>query len=161
MKAALLAATVLMGGVGAGCAQTGFATTTDLMVPARPPGCHLDVVFQQPPPYRYAVLGLVATNSTAPALFAFGENDIAVMRRMMDEACTAGAHGLMNVAVSQEMVRVGRGYWKSTKGGAMAFVYVDAAGRPLPPPPDAPAKSGAAPPPPPAPARSPSSRSAS
>jgi hypothetical protein len=131
-----LLATIVLGCLGAGCVHTGFARTTALVVPARSPDCHLDMFFfsEGPPPVPYAVLGAVATVSTKPRLFAIGENTVVAVRRMMEQACVVGAHGLMNVAAQSELIRVRKGYRKTTMGSAVAFVYVDPSGRPLPPP---------------------------
>lgn len=134
MRTNLRLALVLMGCAAGGCAHTGFVKTTDAVVPARSPGCHLDMVFQGLPPYRYAVLGEVSTYSTAPGgLFGLGENEVAAIRRMQEEACVAGAHGLMSVVATSHRPWPRKGMW-STTGAAMAFIYVDAFGRPLPPP---------------------------
>src|SRR5215831_9396573 len=133
MRAVVLASVVL-GWAAAGCVQTTFTRMTALEVPARPADCHLDVVWERPPPYRYVELGLVTTDTTSPHLFAAGENEIVSMRRVMEQACTAGAHGLMNVTAQTRLVPVGKGTWKEITGSAVAFVYVDASGRPLSPP---------------------------
>jgi len=122
-----------MGLAVAGCVHTHFTRTTGLVVPARAPHCHLDVVFQGAPSDPYVVLGGVATNSSAPALLVFGETDVAAMRRLTEQACTVGAQGLMNVALNTQLVWAGRGRWKSTAGTAWAFIYVDPLGRPLAP----------------------------
>jgi hypothetical protein len=87
-----------------------------------------------PPPSPYAVVGAVATVSTKPRLFAIGENTDVAVRRIMEQACAIGAHGLMNVVATSELVRVRKGYRWSTTGSAVAFIYVDPSGRPLPPP---------------------------
>jgi hypothetical protein len=125
---------MVMGCAVAGCVHTGFTATTSMVVPARAPTCYLDVFFQEQPPYPYVVLGPVGTSSAAPEMFALGENDIVTMRRMMEQACAVGAHGLLHAGESTQFVRMGKGYWKRTSGSAIAFVYVDAYGRPLPPP---------------------------
>ena len=127
-------ATMVIGCVAAGSVHTGFAGTTRMMVPVRSPDCHLDMCFQAPPPRPYLVLGAVATVSTKPRLFAVGENADVAIRRMMERACLVGAHGLMNVAANSELIRVRKGHRKRTMGSALAFIYVDASGRPLPPP---------------------------
>jgi hypothetical protein len=127
-------ATIVLGCAAAGCVHTGFAGTTAVVVPARSPDCHLDVFFEGAPPAPYAVLGGVATVSTKPRLFAIGESSVVAVRRLMEQACAVGAHGLMNVAAQSELVRVRKGYRQSTTGSAVAFVYVDPSGRPLPPP---------------------------
>ena len=137
MTTARLVTTMALGWAAAGCVHSGFMKTTDLVVPARPPDCHLDVSFQgeAPPLSPYVALGSVWTNSMAPELFVVGENNVVAMRRMLEQACTVGAHGVMNAAANSQLVRVGKGHWKSTTGSAVAFVYVDASGRPLQPPP--------------------------
>jgi hypothetical protein len=131
-----LAATfvALLAFAASGCAHTGFDRTTSMAVPARSPDCHLDMYFQGPPPYPYVVIGAVATVSTKPRLLAVGENTVVAIRRMREQACAVGAHGLMSVAANSELIRVRKGYRKSTTGSAVAFIYVDASGRPLPPP---------------------------
>ena len=105
-----------------------------MMVPARSQDCHLDMFFPGPPPRPYLVLGAVATVSTKPRLFAMGENTGVAIRRMMEQACMAGADGLMNVAANSELIRVRKGHRKRTTGSAMAFIYVDVSGQPLTPP---------------------------
>lgn len=130
----LVLATVVMGLAGGGCVHTGFTSATGIVVSARPADCHLDVVFQGPPPYPYAVLGQVTTSSLGPRLFTIGDNNIVAIRRMTEEACAVGAHGLMNVVADSQLVGVGKERWKRTDGGAVAFIQVDAYGRPLPPP---------------------------
>jgi hypothetical protein len=127
-------ATLVMGFAAAGCVHSGFARMAAVEVPARSPGCRLDVVFEGPPPAPYLELGEVISETTVPAAFAIGQNDAVTMRRVMAQACAIGAHGLMNIAASTERVGVGRGRWMNTRGSALAFVYVDASGRPLPPP---------------------------
>jgi hypothetical protein len=124
----------LLAFAASGCAHTGFDRTTSMVVPGRSPDCHLDMYFQGPPPYPYVVIGAVATVSTKPRLLAIGENTLVAIRRMREQACAVGAHGLMSVAANSELIRVRKGHWKSTTGGAVAFVYVDAFGRPLPAP---------------------------
>lgn len=47
--------------------------------------------------------------------------------------CLVGAHGLMQVGANSQGSWTSNGYSKSTSGGAVAFVYVDPTGRPLPP----------------------------
>lgn len=134
MKKPLLLATMVMGFAAAGCVHTGFTPTTGLALPARPPDCYLDMIFQGRPAYPYIVLGQINTDSTAPGLFALGESNDVAIQRMKEEACAVGAHGMMNVGANSQGVWTGNGYSKSTSGGAVAFVYVDPAGRPLPPP---------------------------
>lgn len=120
--------------LGAGCVHNGFTPATTMRVPARPEGCYLDMVFQGVPLYPYVVLGQVTTDSTAPGLFALGENNDAAMERLQAEACAVGAHGLMQAGAASQGTWTNDGYSRSTTGSAVAFVYVDDAGRPLPPP---------------------------
>jgi hypothetical protein len=134
MTARLLLATMVMGLAAAGCVHTGFTSATGIVVPPRSAGCYLDVVFVGPPPYAYAVLGEVTTSSLGPRLFTISDNNVVAIRRMTEEACAVGAHGLMNVVADSQLVGFGKGRWKSTNGGAVAFIQVDAYGRPLPPP---------------------------
>jgi hypothetical protein len=119
----------------AGCIHSGFTPTTGLELPPRPEGCYLDLIFQGPPPYAYVVIGQVHTESTAPGVFALGENNEVAVERLKAEACRQGAHGIMQVgAASQGIYTRQGGYSKSTSGDAVAFIYVDSTGRPLPPP---------------------------
>ena len=117
-----------------GCVHTAFTPTTRLALAARPPDCYLDVIVEGRPPFPYVVLGQISTDSTAPGLFALGESNDVAIRRMKEQACAVGAHGLLNVGANSQGVWTGNGYSKSTTGGAVAFIYVDPAGRPLPPP---------------------------
>ncbi|HET9624245.1 MAG TPA: hypothetical protein VFP84_22885, partial [Kofleriaceae bacterium] len=137
--------------LGAGCVHNGFTPATAMRLPARPEGCYLDMVFQGEPPDAYVVLGQVTTDSTAPGLFAIGENNDAAMTRMQAQACEVGAHGLMRAGSATHGEWTNNGYSRSTTGSAVAFVYVDEAGRPLPPPtgPRVVIHRGAAAPPPP------------
>ncbi|HXT95392.1 MAG TPA: hypothetical protein VN853_03780 [Polyangia bacterium] len=134
MKRHILLATMVMGFATAGCVHTGFTPTTGLALPARPPNCYLDLIFQGRPAYPYVVLGQVTTDSTAPGLFALGESNDVAIQRMKEEACAVGAHGMMNVGANSQGVWDGNGYSKSTSGGAVAFIYVDPSGQPLAPP---------------------------
>jgi len=147
--------------IGAGCVQTGFVPTTTLRLPSRPEGCYLDMIFHGEPPYPYVVIGSVTTDSTAPGLFAIGEGNEVAIQRTQQQACFVGAHGLLQVDSQSHGVWTQNGYSKSTTGAAVAFVYVDEAGRPLPPPSSAHPVihpgAYAAPPPPPPPAAVPSS----
>jgi hypothetical protein len=128
MKAVWL---VVLVAAGSGCVHTGFTPTTGMNLPPRAQNCYLDMIFQGPPPYPYVVIGQVSTDSTAPGLFALGENNDVAVQRMKEQACLVGAHGLMQVGASSQGVWTGNGYSKSTSGGAVAFVYVDPSGRPL------------------------------
>jgi len=125
---------MVMGFAAAGCVHTGFTPTTGLALAARPSNCYLDMIFQGRPAYPYIVLGQINTDSTAPGLFALGESNDVAIQRMKEQACAVGAHGLMNVGANSQGTWTGNGYSKSTSGGSVAFVYVDPAGRPLPPP---------------------------
>jgi hypothetical protein len=136
------------------CVHTGFTPTTGLNLPGRAQNCYLDMILQGPPPYPYVVIGQISTDSTAPGLFALGESNDVAVQRMKEQACLVGAHGLMQVGANSQGTWTGNGYSKSTSGGAVAFIYVDPAGRPLAPP-NAPRvliQPGAFPTPPPPPA---------
>jgi len=76
----------------------------------------------------------VTTDSSAPGLWALGETNDAAMARLQAEACEQGAHGLMQAGAASQGTWTSDGYSRSTTGSAVAFVYVDEAGRPLPPP---------------------------
>jgi hypothetical protein len=119
---------------GLGCVHTGFTPTTGMNLPPRPENCYLDMIFQGPPPYPHVIIGQISTDSTAPGLFAIGENNDVAVQRMKQQACLVGAHGLMKVDASSQGSWTNNGYSKSTSGGSIAFVYVDQYGRPLPPP---------------------------
>ena len=86
------------------------------------------------PPYPYVVIGQISTDSTAPGLFALGENNDVAVQRMKEQACLVGAHGLLQVGANSQGVWTNDGYSRSTSGGAVAFIYVDPAGNPLPAP---------------------------
>jgi len=120
--------------VTAGCVHNGFTPATAMQFRERPEGCYLDMIFQGVPPYPYVIIGRVSTDSTAPGLFALGENNEVAMQRLQEEACRVGAHGLMHAGAQSQGSWTGNGYSKSTTGEAVAFVYVDAYGRPMPPP---------------------------
>jgi hypothetical protein len=92
------------------------------------------MIFQGMPPYPYVVIGQVSTDSTAPGLFALGESNDVAVQRMREQACLVGAHGMLQVAANSQGTWTGNGYSKSTSGGAVAFIYVDPTGRPLPAP---------------------------
>jgi hypothetical protein len=120
--------------LGSGCVHNAFTPATTMKLSARPEGCYLDMIFHGVPPFSYVVIGRVTTDSTAPGLWALGENNEVAMERLQEEACRVGAHGLLQVGAQSEGVWNGNGYSKSTTGAAVAFVYVDPYGRPLPPP---------------------------
>jgi hypothetical protein len=117
-----------------GCVNTGFTPTTGMKLPPRPYDCYVDMILQGSPPYPYVVIGQITTDSTAPGVFGLGEGNDAALQRMREKACRVGAHGLMQVGANSQGTWTGNGYSKSTSGGAVAFVYVDPWGRPLPPP---------------------------
>src|SRR6478736_2269302 len=94
------------------CVHTGFQPTTGLVLPARGQGCYLDLIFHGQPPAPYIVIGRISTDSTAPGLFALGENDHVAVDRMKEEACQVGAHGLLDVGASSQGVWTGNGYSK-------------------------------------------------
>ena len=133
MSSHRLSAILLVACLTAGCVHTGATKTAAVEVPARAPTCGLDVVFQGQPPHPYVVLGEIDTTWSAPRLFAVGDSDVATMRRLTEQACAMGAHGLMNVVIARRRT-LGRGGWNSTSGTTEAFLYVDQTGRPLAPP---------------------------
>jgi hypothetical protein len=130
----LILLAVAAAALSSACIHTGFTPTTGLYLPPRAENCYLDMIFQGPPPYPHIIIGHVETDSTAPGLFAIGENNDVAVQRMKEEACRRGAHGLMNVGANSQGTWTNNGYSRSTSGGAVAFVYVDPTGRPLPPP---------------------------
>jgi len=133
-RALLLIFVVGVVAVGAGCVHNAFTPSTTMRFAPRPDGCYVDLIFLGEPPGPYVVIGRVSTESTAQGLFAIGENNEAAMERLKEEACRAGAHGLLQADTQAEGSWTKNGYSKSTTGAAVAFVYVDPYGRPLPPP---------------------------
>ena len=126
---------VLLGiALGTGCVHNAFTPATTMKLAARPAGCYLDLILHGEPPFPYVVIGHVSTESTAGGWFAIGENNEVAMERLQDEACSAGAHGLIQPDSQAQGVWTQNGYSKSTTGTAVAFVYVDPSGRALPPP---------------------------
>lgn len=119
---------------GAGCVHSGFQATTTMALAPRPEGCYLDVILDGVPPFAYVVIGRVTTDSTAPGLWGLSENSQVAMERMQEEACRAGAHGILQPNAQSQGSWTKDGYSRSTTGAAVAFVYVDPSGRPLPPP---------------------------
>jgi hypothetical protein len=105
-----------------------------MALPARAPDCHLEIVFNGPPRRPYVVVGQLWTDASSPQVFygRLDTNNAAPVQRLIQQACVAGAHGLMSVTV-QTHRPWGKG-WKSTQAVALAFAYVDASGRVLPPP---------------------------
>lgn len=117
----------------AGCLHTDFTNKTDMVLAARPSDCHVEIVFDGPPKRPYVVLGPVWTSSSSPQLlYGLRDSDAEPIQRLIDQACLAGAHGLMSVAVHTDRP-IGKG-WRHTNASAVAFVYVDPSGRVLPPP---------------------------
>ena len=117
----------------AGCVHTDLTKTTGMVIPARSSDCHLEIVFNGPPKRPYVVVAPVWTASSSPqVLYGLRDNNAYPIQQMIDQACVAGAHGLMSVVV--ETYRPPGKGWRSTKASAVAFVYVDGSGRVLPPP---------------------------
>jgi hypothetical protein len=117
-----------------GCVHTGFLSTSDLRPPTRPEHCALDVVLDGCPTWPYVVIGRVSVDSTAPGLFALRENQDAVLRRLEARACAEGAHVIFDVQAATSGSWDDDGFSRSTTGSALAAVYVDEDGYPLPPP---------------------------
>jgi hypothetical protein len=117
-----------------GCVHTGFVPTSDLLLPARPEHCALDVVLDGRPVQPYVVIGRVSVDSTAPGPFAWGENQSVVLRRLESKACAVGAHVIFDVKAATSGSWDDDGFPRSTTGSALAAVYVDEDGHPLPPP---------------------------
>jgi hypothetical protein len=117
-----------------GCAYTGFFSTSDLRPPARPEDCALDVVLDGRPRQPYVVIGRVSADSAAPGLFGLGETQEAVVGRIKAKACTVGAHVIFAVTAATNGRMSDDGYSTSTTGSALAAVYVDENGHPMPPP---------------------------
>jgi len=116
-----------------GCVHTGFVSTSDLRPPTRPEHCALDVVLDGRRARPYVVIGRVSADSTAPGLFALGENQDAVMRRLEAKACAEGAHVIFNVRAATSGSWGHHGFSRSTTGSALAAVYVDEDGYSLAP----------------------------
>lgn len=117
-----------------GCVHTGFVPTSDLYPPPRPEHCALDVVLDGRPAQPYVVIGRVSVDGVAPSLFALGENQTAVLRRLEAKACAVGAHVIFDVNAETSGKWDDDGLSRSTTGSALAAVYVDEDGYPLPPP---------------------------
>jgi hypothetical protein len=125
---------VLTGLAVAGCVHTDFTRTAAVALPPRSPDCHLEIVFDGPPRRPYVVLGQVWTDSSSPqVLYGRFDTNAAPVQRIIQQACVAGAHGLMSVTVQTHRPWGGKG-WKRTQAAAVAFAYVDGSGRVLPPP---------------------------
>jgi hypothetical protein len=119
-----------------GCTSTStsFTPTAGLSLPPRPADCYLDIIDTGSPPFAYVVIGRVATDSTSGGLVALGETNERTVERMRKRACRAGAHGLLQVSSNTQGHFTDRSFSKSSSGGAVAFIYVDANGQALPPP---------------------------
>jgi hypothetical protein len=117
-----------------GCVHTGFMPTSDVRLPTRPEHCALDVILDGRPTQPYVVIGRVSVDSTAPGLFALGEKQSAVLRRLEAKACAVGAHVIFDVNAATSGKWDDDGFSRSTTGSALAAVYVDEDGHPLPPP---------------------------
>lgn len=116
------------------CVHSGFTRTTSLRPPARAEGCYIDVVLDGRPDYAYVVLGRLTTDAVVPGIFALGESENAAMDRLRRKACEVGAHAIFAVETSSEGQWTGEGMSRSTRGSAVAAVYVDEQGRLLAPP---------------------------
>jgi hypothetical protein len=117
-----------------GCVHTGFVPTSDWRPPARPEHCALDVILDGRPDRPYLVIGRVSADSTAPGLFALRENQEAALRRLKVKACEEGAHVIFEVNAAAGGQWNDDGFSRSTTAWALAAVYVDQGGYPLPPP---------------------------
>ena len=111
--------------------DTGFTPTTSFNLPPRAQNCSLDLLAVGQTPSRAIVpIGPVTTHTEG----AGEDRDMAVIR-LKERACMSGAHGLMeiNAKAGARWADDGTYVWVA-EGTATAFVYVDAAGRPLPAP---------------------------
>jgi hypothetical protein len=114
--------------------HTGFTPTTGWVLPARPETCYLDLIFQGSPPYPYVIIGQVSMDSNRPMFFQPGGPQGIAIERMKRQACLQGAHGLLAPSTQGGTSPYGNNQGNRTTASAVAFVYVDPAGRPLPPP---------------------------
>jgi hypothetical protein len=117
-----------------GCVHTGFVPTSNISPPARPEHCALDVILDGRPDRQYLVIGRVSADGTAPSLFALRENQEAALRRLKAKACAEGAHVIFDVDATSSGQWNDDGFSRSTTASALAAVYVDQEGYPLPPP---------------------------
>ena len=116
-----------------GCVHTGFVPTSDMRPPTRLEHCALDVILDGRPARAYVVIGRVSVDGTAPGLFALREHQDAVLRRLKAKACAEGAHVIFDVNAETSGTWDEGGFSRSTTGSAVAAVYVDEHGNPLPP----------------------------
>ena len=114
-----------------GCVHTAFTPTSELTVQPRPDDCPIDIVLDGRPERPHRVLGRVTTDSTAPGLFAIGENQNKALERLKVEACKVGGHVLYGVGTGSQGQWTNDGYSKSTQGSAIVAVYVNDAGQVL------------------------------
>jgi len=109
--------------------DTGFTPTTSFNLPPRAQNCSLDLLAVGQTPSRAIVpIGPVTTHTEG----AGEDRDMAVIR-LKERACMSGAHGLMQISAQTRSDWCDGTYTLIAEGWAMAFVYVDAFGRPLPP----------------------------
>jgi hypothetical protein len=114
--------------------NTGFTPTTTFDLPPRAQNCSLDLVAVEQTPSRAIVPIWPVTTHTDGA---GQDRDMAVIR-LKERACMSGAHGLMQITAQTRAEWCDGTYTSVAEGWAMAFVYVDAFGRPLPAPGDGP-----------------------
>ena len=108
--------------------NTGFTPTTSFDLPPRAQNCSLDLLAVGQTPSRAIVpIGPVTTHTEG----AGEDRDMAVIR-LKERACMSGAHGLMQITAQTRSDWCDGTYTLIAEGWAMAFVYVDAFGRPLP-----------------------------
>jgi hypothetical protein len=132
MSPSRLLLALLLSSALAGCVHTTFAATTTAKVPARAPNCPLEMVFDGRPRHPYLVLGSVGTDATERTLwFTRSQGDGRAVERLMATACASGADGLMSIVVAGQNGWGLAPRWRTTEASAVAFVYVDASGRPL------------------------------
>jgi hypothetical protein len=107
--------------------NTGFTPTTSFNLPPRSQNCPLDLLAVGQTPSRAIVpIGPVTTHTEG----AGEDRDMAVIR-LKERACMSGAHGLMQISAETRADWCDGTYTLVAEGWAMAFVYVDAFGRPL------------------------------
>lgn len=116
------------------CVHKNFTPTGALSMPPRPDNCYLDIILDGKPEFAYVVIGRVSTDATSGGVFAWGENESDAVRRLKEAACDAGAHILFGMETGSQGQWNDDGFSKATRGTAVAAVYVDPQGRPLPPP---------------------------
>lgn len=110
--------------------NTGFTPTTSFDLPPRAQNCSLDLLAVGQTPSRAIVpIGAVTTHTEGA-----GEDRDMALIRLKERACMSGAHGLMQISAQTRADWCDGTYTSVAEGWAMAFVYVDAFGRPLPAP---------------------------